>query len=319
MDVSVIFATRDRADLLADTLRELEGQNTAGLTWELIVADNGSTDDTPAVLRRAAQTLPLISVVEHQPGKNRALNRALDLARGDLLLFTDDDVAPDSRWISEMAEAAGRWPAHAIFGGRIVPRFPPQTPDWLRGHWFTGTAYARFEPQQNEGPMKKLPFGPNFMVRAGALGAQRYNEGIGPLGEDYVSGSETELLIRLTEQGHQMVYVPSATVGHVVRPNQLSVDWLLARSYRLGRSYVELNVETLEGRNRVGGVPLRIWLRLAKGWASAMLGSLVDEERRFDYSVDYHFLRGCLRQHRLKLTRERNRAGPIPRHVSPGA
>lgn len=306
--VSVILATRDRADLLADTLRELEAQDSASRTWEIIVADNGSTDNTAEVLRRAAETLPLVSVFEPRPGKNRALNRALELARGDLLLFTDDDVVPDPRWIMEMASAADRWPGHAIFGGRIVPRFPPEAPAWLRNHWFIGTAYARFELSQGEGPMTKWPFGPNFMVRAEAMEAQGYNEGIGPLGADYVSGSETELLMRLTQQGHKMVYVPTATVGHVVRPNQLSVDWLLARSYRLGRSYVELNVETLEGKNRVAGVPLRIWFRLAKGWASSMLGALVDEERRFDYSVDYHFLRGCLRQHRLKLTRERSSA-----------
>jgi glycosyltransferase involved in cell wall biosynthesis len=300
MQVSVILATRDRANLLAGTLVELARQDTGRLTWEVIVVDNGSTDRTPEVLRTAAPTLPLVSVLEAQPGKNRALNRALDLARGELLLFTDDDVMPEPRWIAAMVGAADRWPTHGIFGGRIVPHFPPETPAWLRGHRFTGTAYARFELPQGEGPMTKLPFGPNFMVRASAMGTHRYNEAVGPVGEDYVSGSETELLLRLTREGQHMVYVPGAVVGHVVRPDQLGVDWLLRRSYRLGRSSVELNFERLEGRVPVAGVPLRVWGRLAKRWAYSLLGGFGDGQRRFEHAVEYHFLRGCIRQHRLK-------------------
>jgi glycosyltransferase involved in cell wall biosynthesis len=313
MDVSVIFATRDRADLLAETLSELERQQVGGLTWELIVVDNGSSDSTSEVLRAAAQTLPIIPLREPDPGKNRALNQALAHARGELLLFSDDDVVPDPRWIAEMVGAAKRWPEHTVFGGRIVPRFPPQTPAWLKSHWFTGTAYARFELNQAEGPMTKLPFGPNFMVRARAMRGLRYNDAIGPLGEDYVSGSETELLLRLTRAGHQMVYVPSAVVGHVVRPNQLSVDWLLARSYRWGRCYVELGLEPIESGIRIGGVPVRTWIRLAGSWTYSILGLCGGAERRFDHSVDYYFLRGCLRQHRLKLRRAQS---PEPAQVS---
>jgi len=303
MDVSVIFATKDRASLLADTLRALERQNVAGIAWEVIVVDNASTDRTPEVLQEAAAKLPLIDLLEQSPGKNRALNRALDLARGDLLLFTDDDVIPDSDWIAEMVAAARRWPEHSIFGGRIVPRFPAETPMWLKKHRFTGTAYAHFELPQPEGPMEKLPFGPNFMVRATAMRFTRYNEAIGPLGEDYVSGSETELLLRLMRAGHKIIYVPGAVVDHVVRPDQLGIPWLLGRSYRLGRCYVELDFVRLEGGARVGGVPLRVWGRLVKTWAHALWGGLSDEQRRFDHAVDYHFLRGCIRQHRLRLQR----------------
>jgi|RhiMetdeSRZDD1v2_1073273.scaffolds.fasta_scaffold69199_3 glycosyltransferase involved in cell wall biosynthesis len=308
MDVSVIFATRNRADLLADTLRELERQDTAGLTWEVIVVDNGSTDRTPEVLRAAASVLPLVHLVEPAPGKNRALNRALQITRGELLVFTDDDVIPDRRWIAEMVAAARRWPKHPIFGGQIVPSFPPGTPAWLKGHRFNGTAYARFNLPQGEGPMEKLPFGPNFMVRAATMRTVRYNEEIGPLGEDYVSGSETELLLRLTREGHRMVYVPTAIVGHVVRPNQVSVDWLLGRSYRLGRSYVELKIVQLEGKPKFAGVPVLVWSRLAREWIYSLLGAFGDEQHRFDHGVDYHFLRGCIRQQRLMLHRQRKNA-----------
>lgn len=304
-DVSVLLATRDRADLLEQTLGHFAQQELGGLTWQVIVADNGSTDRTAEVLRTAAARLPLHALTESAPGKNRALNRALPLARGRLLVFTDDDVVPEPRWIAELVAAAGRWPDHAIFGGRILPIFPPETPTWLREHWFVGAAYAKFELAQDEGPTKTLPFGPNFMVRAAAMAGVRYHEEMGPSGDDYVSGSETELLLRLTRRGERIVYAPRATVGHVVRPNQLDVEWLFGRSYRLGRCLVELGMVQHEPAPRVGGVPLPVWARLGKEWIHSLAGAVGGPRRRFVTGLDYHFLRGCIRQHRLIAQRAR--------------
>lgn len=311
-ELSVLLATRNRASLLEGTLRALARQETAGLAWEVIVADNGSTDRTSAVLEEARGYLPLASVTEPARGKNRALNRALPLARGDLLLFTDDDVLPDPRWIAEMAAAAARWPDHSIFGGRIVPRFPPEAPAWIREHWFAQGAYARFDLPQAEGPTGTLPFGPNFMVRSRAMVGVRYSEDIGPdASPDYISGSETELLHRLARRGEKIVYVPGALVEHVVRPEQLTVEWLHERSYRHGRCLVELGFVQQNDGPRVGGVPVGVWARFAKEWLYRLLGSFGDDRRRFIHGLDYHFLRGCIRQHRLMARRRRrgSRAG----------
>jgi glycosyltransferase involved in cell wall biosynthesis len=303
MDVSVILATRNRADLLEATLGHLARQQAGGRAWEVVVADNGSADRTPAVVEAAAARLPLVRVSEPTPSKNRALNRALAVARGSLYLFTDDDVVPEDDWVARMAAAADRWPQHAIFAGRITPLFPGGTPDWLRAHAFSEHAFARFELAQEEGPVTTLPYGPNFMVRAAAMARVRYNEAIGPSGEDYVSGSETELLLRLTRQGCGIVWVPDASVGHVIRPDQLDVGWLLGRSYRRGRCFVELGFLRQDPGPRVAGVPLRMWARLVKEWMYALSGSFGGPQRRFLRGVDYHFVRGCIRQYRLGARR----------------
>lgn len=304
-DVSVILATRDRADLLEQTLGHFAAQQLGGVRWQVIVADNGSSDRTPDVLRAAAATLPLDAVTETRAGKNRALNLALPLARGRLLVFTDDDVVPEPRWIAELVAAADRWPDYTIFAGRILPIFPPETPEWLEQHWFVGAAYAKYELPQEEGPTKYLPFGPNFMLRAAAMAGVRYHEEIGPSGDDYVSGSETELLHRLTRRGDRIVYVPAATVGHVVRPNQLGLDWLFGRSYRLGRCLVELGLVQQKPARRVGGVPLPVWKRFGKEWLFSLSGVGGDERKRFVTGLDYHFIRGCIRQHRIIAARGR--------------
>src|SRR6266571_194474 len=93
--VSVIIATRNRAALLAETLDALSRQRWPRDGFEIVVADNGSTDHTRALVesvagRTSVPAVQYLYVVE--PGKSHAVNAALRFARGDLLAFTDDDV-----------------------------------------------------------------------------------------------------------------------------------------------------------------------------------------------------------------------------------
>jgi glycosyltransferase involved in cell wall biosynthesis len=101
------------------------------IDWEVVVVDNGSTDDTPGVLKSFAGRLPLRNVVETRRGHSPARNRAVDTANGDYLLWTDDDVIVEPGWLAAYADAFARWPQAAVFGGPIRARFDPPPPKWL--------------------------------------------------------------------------------------------------------------------------------------------------------------------------------------------
>ncbi|HYG64681.1 MAG TPA: glycosyltransferase [Thermoanaerobaculia bacterium] len=307
MELSVLLSTRDRAPLLASTLEHLCRQE--GLPagrWEVLVVDNGSRDDTPAVLGRFASRLPLVALRQPQGGKSHALNRALEVARGALRVFTDDDVEPRPSWLAELLAASRRWPDHPVFGGRIIPRYPAETPDWLRDlvrehPEYASAAYAHYSLPQEEGPTEDLPFGPNYAVRAQAMTGLRFCEDIGPVGKDYPMGEDTDMLIRLTRRGVPAIYVPGAMVYHVVRPDQLQPSWLLGRAYRLGRGTLRLRVATL-------GQPLppawKAWLRLPLAWALYGRERFRGPGRRLLAGVSIHFLRGYLLEHsRLRAER----------------
>ena len=89
--VSVVVPTRDRVHRLVNALASIERQTWS--TWEVIVVDDASTDDTPAVLAAASERDPRVRVVRNDQamGGSAARNRGIELAQGDVLAFLDDD------------------------------------------------------------------------------------------------------------------------------------------------------------------------------------------------------------------------------------
>jgi glycosyltransferase involved in cell wall biosynthesis len=284
---------------LEATLGWLGRQVAGALAWEVVVVDNGSTDRTPEVLRAAAESLPLVAIAESRPGKNRAINRALEVARGSLLLFSDDDVIPEPGWVAAMWSAAARWPADDIFGGEVRLAFPEGTPDWLREPFDPALNFARYGADEPEGPTARLPNGPNFAVRATALASVRFSEAIGPDGTGtYAMGSETEMLERLRGRGARFIYVPSAVVQHVVQPHQLEPRYLVGRSYRLGRGEVRRRGSRGSSAPRLLGAPRHLWREVASAAAAWVASVPRGPQRRLAAALRVARLWGMISEHR---------------------
>lgn len=239
LHLSILIATRSRADLLQGTLASMCDLDTDGLRWEVVVVDNGSTDATPQVLESYRSRLPLVILSQPEPGKNRSLNVALPRLRGAVTILTDDDVLLPRNWLQVWQQAVERWPDDSVFGGKILPKLPEGTPAWIAADDFPFRAqcFAAFDPRQSEGPYDATAFGPNFAVRTAVFDAHRFADSLGPAGSVYAMGGETEFLMRLRRAGHRVIYVPEASVEHVIEPERVSIDALFARARNAGRGY----------------------------------------------------------------------------------
>lgn len=132
MDISIIICTRNRASDLRSTLQSLASTTVpAGLKVECIVIDNNSSDETQRVIADFdAGPWVLREYVEEAPGLSHARNRAIHESRGDVLLFTDDDVRVPEAWIDPMTRPIRMGEADAVAGGiKIAPG--------LRRAWMT--------------------------------------------------------------------------------------------------------------------------------------------------------------------------------------
>lgn len=240
--LTVLLATRNQATILRQTLEAFCHLQEPASGWKLVIVDNGSTDETPAVLASFTNRLPLQAACEPTGGKNSALNTGLSFVEGDLTVFTDDDTFPHSGWLVELRKAADANAAYSMFGGAIAPRWEIPPPPWIQ--WLEqAPAYTLTDPEMKEGPIRPfLVFGPNMAIRSAVFqSGVRFEPSIGPRSTSYAMGSETELTTRLDEQGHKSWYVPSAVVEHFIRDYQLRQSWVMRRAVRYGRGRFRLD------------------------------------------------------------------------------
>lgn len=305
MKINVLLATRNRAFSLKRTLDSFMKLETKDLSWKLIVIDNGSDDTTMEILQKFSQHLPLTILTEKRPGKNIALNKALEIIDGEWIVFTDDDIIVNPLWLQELVEATLRWPKYHVFGGKILPLMPPETPKWIAeiDEDTKCTAFAKYSPDKPEGPIDQAPYGANFAVRGSIMKKFKYNEQLGPKvctdKTNYISGGETDLLHRLKNQNFAYVYVPKAEVQHVIRSNQVCFEWLCRRYYFVGRGFAHYQKLTCPF---IFGVPYFVWIQWVTQSLKYILCSFCSQRKKFEIAKKLYWTRGAISEY-LKLSR----------------
>src|SRR5438270_1220934 len=128
MDISLIICTKDRCHQLARCLDAVQ-RIRFDRPWELIVVDNGSTDDTAVVVREFIKATDVRAMYwfEPRPGKCHGLNSALETASGQILAFTDDDCYPAPEFLSQIWSVFDD-PSVGYIGGRIMLHDPADHP-----------------------------------------------------------------------------------------------------------------------------------------------------------------------------------------------
>src|SRR2546423_9995020 len=115
--VSIVVPFRDASRYVGRCLRALESQLPLGGDYEIVMVDNGSTDDSAAIVARS-QRARLVS--EHKPGAYAARNRGVAVAGGAVIAFTDADCEPRPDWLREIAATLSD-PAVAVVVGARLP------------------------------------------------------------------------------------------------------------------------------------------------------------------------------------------------------
>ena len=304
MKINVVLSTRNRASLLNGTLLGFTNLNVENLSWKIIVVDNGSSDETPQILQKYSKHLPLVTLKEKRPGKNLALNKALEIVDSEWIVFTDDDIVPDNMWLHELMNATSRWPEHYIFGGAIIPLMPCETPKWIMDidENTKSIAFAKYQHNLNEGPIEVAPFGANLVIHNDVMKKFQYNENLGPkqnnLSNEYIMGGETDLLERLRKQKFEYIYVPSAKVHHVIRSDQLTFQWLCRRYYLAGRGYAHYQKLTCPF---ILGVPYFIWIQRVTLSIKYFLYILHSPPKKFHIAKQLFWTKGAMSEYLKKF------------------
>lgn len=283
--ISVIVATRDRAPLLETTLDALCGQVSPGCPFEIVVVDNGSVDGTSAVVAAASQRthVPVVYLSEAKPGKSHALNTAIAHAKGDLLVFTDDDVLPTPHWLAAYARAFAETGADYA-AGRILPLWEATPPRWLTPtlHGVLAIPDGGAERLALEGAHNHvMPIGANMAVRRHVLDrVGGWNPQLGKLKNTLRTGEDHEFALRLVAAGFAGVYEPQASVLHRVPADRLRLGYFFRWCYGNGRIEAGLEHAYPSTVHYLARVPRYLWRRVASDLLAVISGTAVADSRR---------------------------------------
>ena len=272
--VSVIVGTRNRAQYLAACLNSLAQQN-CWTPYEVLVVDNASTDETPQIIAAwCSKDSRFRTVREPSVGLSAAKNAGVTLARGRLLLFTDDDVIVEPGWIRSYVDFFGRHNDDSIIaGGPIVP-VPHDLGGWPR--WFDSCAVPDLAllDYSEERPLGRYEYvwGANMAVPAEHFRRfGNWDETVGRRGEARGTYEDAEYQDRLRANGATIWFCPSARLRHRVPRRDIAPATLLRTAYVRGRN--QFWRDLLESRNGVAPAARNDYVR-SLGLLLARLGTL---------------------------------------------
>ena len=262
MKITVAICTWNRSELLDQTLDQMTKLSIPkDIEWELLVVNNNSTDNTDEIIKKYETKLPIRRLFEPVLGLSNARNRALQEARGDYIIWTDNDVLIDKEWIAEYCKAFRRWPNVVIFGGPIKPFFEGIPPDWLKQcYGMEGAAYALLDLGEKAIPLTvdSTPFGANYAIRTKEHLRYPYIPSLGNKGDRWIGGEETFIIMTMLNDGLSGQWVPHAQVQHYITKERQTINYLLRITYLRNTTNIQLMQQYYKTR-MLFGAPKWIW------------------------------------------------------------
>lgn len=242
-EISVVLCTHDRSSILRRTLPAIVSQDLPRDAYEVIVVDNASSDDTKEVVAALVCSEPNLRYVhETEVGLSAARNRGVLEASGSIVVFVDDDVRVDSRWLGHVIEPFRTDPDLAAVGGRVLVDWPVPRPSWLPDSLLGFLAACDPEPGGDHSEF--VPVGANMAVRRSWLDrVGPFKTSLGRRGRSLGASEEEELFLRLRSQGGRVGYADRAAVLHEVEAERIRKGWFLRRAFAQGRSTIILLAE----------------------------------------------------------------------------
>lgn len=220
--VSVVICTRNRAAQLRQALLAvLSSEGLAASDYEVLVVDNGSTDETRLVVEEVqrvsnlAQGPRVAYVSEPNVGLSRARNAGVRAAAGTVVAFTDDDCVPSREWLRRLLEVFGEAPRPDVVFGRVEADGPAIGLDGLSVKDTHGAAW--YEP-----PKTPVGFGHgnNFAVRAAVFGRMAGFDPLLGAGGALGAGEDCDFAYRVHASGGCLLFDSRPCVRHATRTDE---------------------------------------------------------------------------------------------------
>lgn len=243
MRISIIIPTYNRANTLTATLSSILKQPDLE-DVEVIVVDNGSTDNTALICRDFAENISSLQYLfDAEPGLLTGRHLGASTARGEILCFLDDDVELTSKWISGVKDAFSN-PEVQLATGPCLPNFEITPPAWLEYFWLNfkdGGKVCSWLSLVDLGNKKKFIdpnyiWGLNFCIRSSALYALGgfHPDSVPARFQMFQGDGESGLTIKASQNNYKAFYHTDIALHHNVSFERLTLEYFKKRAFYQG-------------------------------------------------------------------------------------
>ena len=254
--ISAIICTYNRSRYICKAIDSLLEQTLDCKEYEILVIDNGSTDETKSlVLKNYSTVTNLHYIFDPKQGLSYARNTGLKNAKGKYLAYLDDDAIASKNWLEKILEVfQSIKPEPGAVGGKIDPIWEISRPSWLCDDLLQYLTILDWSNKAIILEQDKFIAGANMAIPKKILekvGGFKLN--LGRIGNKLLSNEEIVLLGEIKKLGLNIYYDPQILVKHHISKNRITQSYFLSRFYWQGVSdaVTKIDLESLRWKDRL--------------------------------------------------------------------
>jgi len=209
--------------------------------FELVIVDNNSTDGTECVCKNIIKENPhrnIRYVKELNQGLSFALNRGIAEAKGEYLIFIDDDETINTNHLDMLDDYLKKYPQIELCGTPVEPVYETEKPKWLShftmrlitGYYNEGDKVKKLQAKNYPGT------GHTIIKRELYERFGYYNTDLGRKGKGLTGAEDKDMFMRLSNNNIECYYLPGMPIYHHIPANKLTDEFFHKLTYSIGRS-----------------------------------------------------------------------------------
>ena len=224
LKISLVICTYNRDKYLPEALESIRMQTADYRTFQLIIVDNKSTDNTASIAKQFIENSPQLNIkyaLETNKGLSFARNRGIKEADTLIIAYVDDDAILSPTYLEAMLKFFSEYPQAIGVGGKVIPKYEDgKEPAWMNEYLngFVGKVDYGTETRKYDADMK-YPAGCNMTYKKDILLKA------GGFNNDLTFRSDDKyIFFKIKELSDEIYYVPDAYVHHYIDSHRLAFD-----------------------------------------------------------------------------------------------
>jgi glycosyltransferase involved in cell wall biosynthesis len=240
--LTAIICTYNRAKYIGNLLESIAANDLPKSEYEIVLVDNNCTDNTKEVCDAFVKTHKDVQfryVVEPEQGLSAARNKGIKEAKGELIVYVDDDALVDTWYLRTIVEYMDAHPEISAVGGPIIPLYEDtEEPKWMTRYTKELLCgYLYFGEEERAFPGDRYPGGGNAAYRANVFEqVGLFNTALGRKGNGLMGSEEKDIFDKMRAQGMRFMYLPKMILHHIIPRKKLERDYFDRLTLQIGQS-----------------------------------------------------------------------------------